>query len=953
MSTASCCALPPPRSQIWLLCETPAASGGGSKLCDGVRVWNELSEETREYFEDRRLCYRILCAPHQWSVFLGTPDMTKAKADWVCLNPSLGLCCAAMKAGRWSSVALSLLLLAACGARTDLAREVDADVLDRPQPGLEVCSGLDEDLDGRVDEDFRDDAGRYVSDLHCGACGQPCRVSREHEVSVACQILEESAVCAATRCDPGYAPSITGRCAPLYDWLCAECLEDADCGSLEGQRCELVGGENRCVAPCGSGIDLGCPSGYICQEDACRPTGGSCACQPGDSFDLACALLDPMGNRCPGAAVCSDGLLSLCEAPAEDCDEVDDDCDGLIDEGFRDARGAYILDARHCGECGVDCTAEELPEGDLTCGGDPFAPSCVLLCPDVLDGIMPGDRIDADRDIATGCECTVGSLSDAPGPVLAMGEMLDVNCDGADGIVVESLYVAPDGDDAAPGSPTRPLRSVQVAIDRAVESMSTDAPRPHIFIASGNYTETLQLRDGVRLYGGYRRDFLALDPGGFRVEVRAPADATSPGGAALVAEGVGRAETRVQWLTLRGRDAVLPSAAAFGAVLIDPGQNLMMVDTTIASGAAGAGTTGINGTAGQSPMDEAQPGAPPRGAMENGAHLCVEGPANVVRGGAGQVNRCDGGDVSGGNGGSPICPVFASVQPGGRRGSGTGAGSGGMGGQDSTGPITGFGCTGASVCCGLADFTVPTDFQGPQSGTRGSDGSSGRAGRGCEDPLGAFAGNEWRPANASAGTEGSAGSGGGGGGGGGGSEMLWMAGSCEFVDGLGGGGGGGGAGGCGGAAGRPGSSGGPAVALLIRYTSSPERLPMLSSLILRPSDGGRGGDGGAGGDGGRGGVGALGGELPRAARSTPTLSGPFGGGRGGRGGSGGSGGGGGGGCGGGSIGIWVNGARGDAASWRSDHTFELGRGGLPGQGGGGDAPADAGAEGGAVDVIVR
>ena len=37
----------------------------------------------------------------------------------------------------------------------------------------------------------------------------------------------------------------------------------------------------------------------------------------------------------------------------------------------------------------------------------------------------------------------------------------------------------------------------------------------------------------------------------------------------------------------------------------------------------------------------------------------------------------------------------------------------------------------------------------------------------------------------------------------------------------------------------------------------------------------------------------------------------------------------------------------------ADNTFTLGDGGLPGQGGGGDAPAAPGAEGGAVDVVVR
>ena len=852
--------------------------------------------------------------------------------------------------GGTARLALALgAVLVACGGRTPLDLEVDAAVLDRPQPGEEICSGLDEDLDGVVDEGFRDDQGRYLHPDHCGGCGRPCTVGPLPELAAACQVLEGTAVCAATECGPGFAPSPTGRCASLFDRLCLPCLEDADCGELEGQRCAAVGGEMRCVSPCAEG----CPTGYSCRaEGFCAPLGGSCACEPGETFDLACALADPEGNRCAGSASCSDGLLSECAAPEDVCDELDNDCDGEVDEAFRDGRGAYIVDPRHCGECGVDCTTEALPEGDLTCGGDPFAPSCVLLCPDAIDGIMAGDRIDADRDIATGCECTVTALDDVPGPVLAVGEMLDVNCDGADGIVVQSFYVAPDGDDANPGSPTRPLRSIQTALTRAAASLEEAGARPHVFVASGDYTEVLDLPDGVLLHGGYRRDFLALDPAGFRVEVRAPTDATSPGGAALVANGVGSRPTRVEWVTLRGRDALTPSAAAFGAVLVDPGERLVLANAEIIAGNPGSGMNGRPGSAGDTAPAPGANGQVPRGAMENAAHLCVPGPANGVAGGAGGVNRCDGVDVSGGVGGSAGCPMFAEFQPSGERGRGGGAGTGGTGGQDSQGPISGPGCPGRPLCCGLADFTVPTDFQGPQAGTNGGDGLRGSAGRSCSDALGAFEADLWVAAPASGGSGGRPGAGGGGGGAGGGTVMDWTRSQCEFVDGLGGGGGGGGAGGCGGQPGTAGTSGGPSVAILVRY-SGRAATPRLEGLRLRPSDGGRGGDGGAGGDGGRGGTGGLGGELPREARSTPTLAGPFGGGRGGQGGSGGSGGGAGAGCGGGSIGIWVTGGRPRVDAWRSANQFLLGQGGRAGQGGSGDAPAPDGAAGGEVDVLVR
>ncbi|MGE0788878.1 MAG: hypothetical protein AB7S26_24605 [Sandaracinaceae bacterium] len=43
------------------------------------------------------------------------------------------------------------------------------------EPALsEACDGQDDDCDRGVDEDFRDEEGRYVARLHCGGCAIPC-----------------------------------------------------------------------------------------------------------------------------------------------------------------------------------------------------------------------------------------------------------------------------------------------------------------------------------------------------------------------------------------------------------------------------------------------------------------------------------------------------------------------------------------------------------------------------------------------------------------------------------------------------------------------------------------------------------------------------------------------------------------------------------------------------------
>ncbi len=871
----------------------------------------------------------------------------------------------------------------------------------------EVCNNLDDDLDGNVDEEFRDGLGRYVDLRHCGVCNNACPTSIPNATRVACVVRPlaarglpttidagvrdgglldasirsdvrdsgttrdgaprdganaidgatlpsngGSAFCAAAACLPGFAVSYEGRCVPKYDSLCLECTNDDACGAFPEASCDNVGGERRCTVTRCSSAGERCPTGYACESDRCIPTSRSCTCTVGATFDIACALTDPMGELCAGRQTCNSGVLSTCASFAEVCDGIDNDCNGNIDDGFRDSRGAYSLDIANCGQCGVDCRVGPVRVDDLVCGGDPFAPRCVLDCPDARDGIQNGDHIDADLDVANGCECVVSRLDDIPGPVRTSGSSLDTNCDGADGIVISSFYVAVDGSDEGPGSPTRPFRTISRAIERAAQSARVSQPRTDVFIASGTYAERLILPDGVRLHGGYRRDFLSLDPAGFRVDVRAPLTAASAFGAVLVTEsGAGATSTVIEWMTLRGRDAV-DGKPAVGVWIESPGERFEIRDSEIYSGRGGSGGNGMRGAAGATAPENARAGDLPRAAIENAGRACMRVEANRVRGGSGGSQRCRGVDVSGGEGGSSQCPQEdGPAQPSGAVGRGTLGGVGGIGGIDSNGPITprrmDSTCN-AAACCGLADFNVPGDFHGPETGTVGRDGSDGSPGRGCTDMFGRPTRmgdlDDWIQEMATAGATGIDGGGGGGGGAGGGVEFDWTPPACMFVDGLGGGGGGGGGGGCAGLAGGGGGNGGHSIGVFVNATPALDR-SLLTNVRVIAGAGGRGGDGGAGGDGGLGARGAEGGSIPRELRTNPTLAGAFSGARGGSGGKGGAGGGGGGGCGGSSIGIWAQGA---SRVQVPGVMFTAGVAGRGGRGGGGALAGAAGMNGGTV-----
>jgi hypothetical protein len=827
----------------------------------------------------------------------------------------------------------------------------------------ERCNGLDDDQDRRVDEEFRDDAGRYFADTDCGECGRKCDRVSANATAMACGLVDEIPQCVASLCEPGYEVSRNGRCVSLAERLCMPCASSTDCGPLLRARCAEIAGEQRCTLDCDQGA---CPDGFMCasDENVCLPVSGDCSCDTDETFELACALTAPDGGRCPGRQTCAGGRLSACAASDEACDEVDNDCDGQVDETFRDARGVYSLDMGHCGGCGIDCRrAEESAGVTLACAGDPFAPACVVFCPDAADGVQPGDRLDANREIADGCECTVTRTSDGPGQL--SDEALDSNCDGADGDVLHSYYVANDGDDDGPGSITRPFKTISRALALAAASRSTDSARTDVFVASGTYAESLTLPNGVGLHGGYRRDFLALDPDAFETRVIATEYAPALG-AALRTGPAGPLPTVAEGLHLRGFDGVGDAAATVGLLVPQAYAELTLRRLSVQNGRPTSGRSGDRGASGRAPDVAAGSGDPPRAAIENSQHVCREGAVNVVAGGPGGRNACGDQLIAGGSGGASICPVFQVRQAGGENGRGIGAGPGGQGGTDLRGPTTDEDATCLQpVCCGLADFIVPTMYLQAAPGSDGVAGTAGAPGLACSDPFGSFmragasdasnAGVTWSPGLAGAGSSGTPGGSGGGGGGGGGVEMRFVANSCEFEDGLGGGGGGGGAGGCGGEGGQPGESGAAAVGVLV-FASSAAELPRLSQLRIITDSGAAGGDGGSGGDGGPGGPGGAGGQVPRALLSTPSLAGAAPGEPGGNGGTGGPGGAAGGGCGGSSVGIWLSGIGADPmllAGLRSDNTFALGLGGRAGRGGGGARPAANGAEGMAVDVLAH
>ena len=233
-------------------------------------------------------------------------------------------------------------------------------------PALEQCDGLDNNCNGRVDEDF--DVTRDT--LHCGACNQVCFFAN----------AEPS--CSSGRC-------VRGACRPGFVDL--DGLADTGCE----YRCSSAGPET-----CGNRED----------DDCDGEVDEGCSCDPGNTQPVVC------GNNqglCRSVTSCNpEGRFAACATVVgpspELCDGQDNDCDGRTDDGFE-----LQSDLANCGRCGQQCFFANA------------VPACVGgQCQ--LSGCREG-FLDLDQDAANGCEyrCTP-----AAGGLERCGNRADDNCDG-------------------------------------------------------------------------------------------------------------------------------------------------------------------------------------------------------------------------------------------------------------------------------------------------------------------------------------------------------------------------------------------------------------------------------------------------------------------------------------------------------------------------------------------
>jgi len=793
-------------------------------------------------------------------------------------------------------------------------------------PAAETCNSRDDDCDGSTDEGFTINQ----------SCSNGVGACQRFGFTV-CNSSGNGTQCNATAGTAGteICDSIDNDCDGATDENAAWANKGTPC--TQGQGVCQVTGVFVCSA---NGQTTQCsqtaPAAAVSNETGkCNNLDDDCDGAIDEDFPTKNAVCSVGQGVCKafGNNVCTaNGSGVQCNATAssgstEACDLLDNDCDGVTDEDFKNAAGTKYDKTTTCGNCFTNCTTiyAGLANAFGACDATPATPQCVLSC---NAGAFNLNNVPDD-----GCEFVLDATA------------IYVGRDSAGSVDDATCGLGPVGT----GAGNHPCKTIVQGLSRAAA-----LSRKTVNVSDSQYDEQVTLRNGINLIGGFRADNWNAHLSSTGTIIRGPA-VTTGHSKTIIAQGI-TANTVVRgfiiyggssfatggnsyaiWIKDSTYDRTPPSGAAFGLQFLD---NLIFGGNGGGGQGGGSGSNGASGQYGQPGERAIGTDQSPGVACESSPNVpantpdCFDAAGNLVANacGVGGSNMCGNANVAGGGGAAATCPSTSNARQGsGAAGSavagGGAAGTAGAGGYDRNQTVCGGSFdTGGFSATGLA-------------GGDGGRGANANGGAGCSATAGGVANFEWIGAAGAAGGAGKPGGGGGGGGAGGGangyhnnsSGMNKCASTDPTDDALGGSGGGGGGAGCGGGLGSPGAGGGASLAIFVTYTSTTavRFLPRFANNTITRGVGGNGGDGGNAGAGGLGGDGGAGGvEATRYAFAM----GP--GGRGGQGGDGGHGGGGGGGCGGASYSAYFSNYTGTPDFKTTSNTLVLsGDGGAGGLGG--------------------
>ena len=281
-------------------------------------------------------------------------------------------------------------------------------------PKDEVCDGLDNNCDGEIDEgcECKDGEKRQCgSDV--GLCKKGVQTCAAGKWGLCLGGVEPTPeVCDGqdNNCDGKIDEGVTnacGTCGPLPAEICDGL--DNNCNGQIDEDCLCIPGTQQ---PCGTNVGACKPGVQTCQASG---KWGTCVGAIGPTPEVC----DGIDNDCDG--VVDNGVTNRCgkcgPLPVEVCDGIDNDCNGVIDEGCQCKAG----ESRQCGSDVGECKF-----GKQTCNSNGTWGSC-------LGGVLPSQEVcdgkdnDCDGVIDNGVTNACGTCGTVPTEVC---DGKDNNCNG-------------------------------------------------------------------------------------------------------------------------------------------------------------------------------------------------------------------------------------------------------------------------------------------------------------------------------------------------------------------------------------------------------------------------------------------------------------------------------------------------------------------------------------------